>query len=360
MSEAASGGRAGLREFFSRERSFRGAHIGIARRFSKAGWAIGAVVGFSLVPFYPPTAAIGGIGWLFTAVDALLTAGWIFYLYRFNERVTFNTLLFTAYFGLANVAVAQWLAGGLPAPYHELYPFMILAAASVHPPRRFVPFLGVMLAVAIVPEVGHSSGAEIGDLITELALWLCASMLVMAVMWRIRQERADREAKHDEAHELARVDALTRLGNRRAFEETVAAEISRSRRNGTPLSLLVCDLNNFKKINDVYGHLAGDHCLRQVAEALRSELRGGDLCFRWGGDEFVVLLPEANEIAALEVAGRLEELVAGSCARPDESPLTVTTGHATLLDWMSADDLVAEADRALLDRKGRVSAPRAS
>lgn len=355
MSEAAGGRRAVLRELFSRERSFRGAHIGMARRFSKAGWGIGALVGFSLVPFYPPTAVVGDAGWIFTGVDAVLTAAWIFYLYRFNERVTFNTLLLTAYFGIANVAIAQWLAGGLPAPYHELYPFMILAAAAVHPPRRFFPFLGVMLAAAIAPEAGHASGAELGDLITELLLWLGASVLVLAVMWKIRQERAEREEEHAEAQELARVDALTRLGNRRAFEETVAAEISRSRRNETPLSLLVCDLNSFKKINDVHGHLAGDDCLRQVAAALRDELRGGDLCFRWGGDEFIVVLPDADELAALEVGDRLEELVARSCARPDESPLTITTGQATLLEWMSADDLVAEADHALLARKGRAS-----
>jgi hypothetical protein len=74
-----------------------------------------------------------------------------------------------------------------------------------------------------------------------------------------------------------------------------------------------------------------------------------------------VLLPATGELAALEVAARLEELVAGSCARPDETPLSVTTGHATLLDWMSPDDLVSAADHALLARKGRgVSAPPAS
>lgn len=345
---------------FSRERSFRGAHIGIARNFAKAGWSIGALVGFSLNAFYPPTARIGDAGWVFTGVDFVLTMGWIAYLFRCNERVTFNTLLATAYFGLANVALAQWLAGGLPAAYHELYPFMILAAAAVHPPRRYFPFVGVLLVAAIVPELGRARGAEVGDLATELVLWVASSVLVVAVMYRIRQERAEREERHAEAQELARVDALTRLGNRRAFEEAVASEISRARRSGSPLSLLVCDLDRFKAINDDHGHLAGDDCLRQVANALRDELRGADLCFRWGGDEFIALLPETDELAALDVGARLEQTVSRSCARPDESPLTVTTGHAALLDWMSADDLVAAADHALLARKGRVSARPAS
>jgi diguanylate cyclase (GGDEF)-like protein len=345
-----------LRGLFSRERSFQGADIELARRFSKVGWPIGAVVGFGLVPFYPPTAEIGNAGWAFTALDGVLTLAWIAYLYRYNARVTFDTLLFTAYFGLLNVAGAQWLAGGLPAPYHELYPFMILAAASVHPPRRFFPFLAVLLAAAIVPEVGPGKAAEVGDLVAELVLWLGASVLVLAVIWRIRQQRAEREESHAEERELARVDPLTGLGNRRAFEEAMATEIARARRTEAPLSLLICDLDRFKKINDAHGHLAGDDCLRQVGDTLRGALRGGDVCFRWGGDEFVVVLADTDELAALEVAARLEALVSHSCARPDETPLCVTCGHASLLDWMSADDLVAVADRALLSRKDRAGA----
>jgi diguanylate cyclase (GGDEF)-like protein len=342
--------------WLSREDSFRGADLELARKASKIGWPVGVLLGYSLLPFYQPTAAVGNIGWAITAFDAVVTLAWVFVLFRFNELVTFNLLLFTAYLGLANVVVAQWLAGGLPAPYHELYPVMILAAASVHPPRRFFPFMLVMTACAIVPELGHSSAAQIGDLVAELLLWLGASFLILAVMWKIRQQRADREESHAEAHEAARVDLLTGLGNRRAFEEAMAHEIERATGSGLPLSLLVCDLDRFKEINDRYGHLAGDNCLRQVAAALRNELRGADKCFRWGGDEFVVVLPETDELAALDVAARIERKVAQSCARPDETPLHVTTGHGTLLEWMSSDDLVAEADRTLLARKGRANA----
>src|SRR5262249_46624662 len=146
------------------------------------------------------------------------------------------------------------------------------------------------------------------------------------------------------------------LGNRRAFEEALAKEIARTRRAGSELSLLVCDLDRFKAINDGHGHLAGDNCLRQVADALRVALRVADACFRWGGDEFVVLLPDTDEIGALQVVSRLELLVTSSCARPDETPLTVTCGHAELLEWMSGEDLVAAADQTLFARKKRASA----
>jgi len=285
---------------------------------------------------------------------------WMYILMRRSERITRDTLLVTAYLGLVNIVAAQWLAGGLPAPYHELYPFMICTAAAVHTPARFTVFLGVLAVLAVAPEVGHASAPMIGDLLTELGLWAIAAVFILGVMWQIRQHRADSQQSEARANELARVDPLTGLGNRRAFEEAMATEIARSRRTDVPLSLLLCDLNSFKKINDAHGHLAGDNCLRQVADALRGEVRGADVCFRWGGDEFIVVLTDTPELAALEVAARIESHVAASCAQPDGSPLTVTSGHATLLDWMAGADLVAAADAALLVRKRSASAQPAS
>lgn len=346
-----------LRDFFSKEKAERGFDLALAVKAARGGWLLGALVGFGIQPFYPPTARIGAAGWGVVAALAIVTGIWIHILLRRPEGVTRDTLLFTAYIGVLNVAAAQWLAGGLPAPYHELYPFMICTAAAIHTPGRFVIYLGVLAGVAVLPELGHPG---VGDLGVELALWAMASVFVLAVMWQIRQHRADTQESEARANELARVDPLTGLGNRRAFEESVATEISRARRGGSALSLLVCDLDNFKKINDEYGHLAGDDCLRDVAAALRGELRGADVCFRWGGDEFIVVLADTPELASLEVAGRIEASVAESCARPDGSPLRVTCGHAVLLDWMSADDLVAAADRTLFERKHDANARRAS
>jgi diguanylate cyclase (GGDEF)-like protein len=358
MREAgASRARLKLRDLFSKEKAARGFDINLAIKSSKSGWVLGAAVGFGLVPFYPPTAQIGTAGWLVVALLVFGTGVCMYLLTKRPERVTRDTLLLTAYLALANVAAAQWLAGGLPAPYHELYPFLICTAAAVHTPSRFFVFLGALAGVAVIPELGHPG---VGDLVVELVLWALASVFILAVMWHLRQSRADSWEKEARANELARVDPLTGLGNRRAFEEAIATEISRARRGEVPLSMLVCDLDNFKDINDRYGHLAGDTCLRQVADALRSELRGADACFRWGGDEFVVVLANTSELAALDVAARVEATVARSCARPDESPLHVTCGHAVLLEWMSAEDLVAAADRALFERKQGASARRES
>jgi diguanylate cyclase (GGDEF)-like protein len=342
----------GLRTAFSREKQFKGANIELALRFTRAGWLLGVVVAYALFPFYPPTVELGTAGILLApGATSVGTVGLLYVLYKHGDRMTYNTLLVTSYMGVAFVATEQWLAGGVPAPYHELYPFMICGAAAVHPPRRFIPFMLITSIAVIAPEIGQASPAQMGDLVTELVLWLGASVFVMVVMLRLRQHRADLEATEAQAQELARVDSLTGLGNRRAFEEILVAEISRSGRAGTPLSLIVCDLDSFKEINDRYGHLAGDECLRAVAETLSAELRLVDHAFRWGGDEFVVLLVDTHSRGAAEVSERLEHIIQNVCSRPDGTPVFVTSGHAEFHSGMTGEELLAAADLALRERK---------
>jgi diguanylate cyclase (GGDEF)-like protein len=342
----------GLRTAFSREKQFKGANLELALRFTRAGWLLGVVVAYTLFPFYPPTQALGTAGILLApGATTVLTIGLLYVLFKHGARMTFNTLLVTSYMGVAFVAIEQWLAGGVPAPYHELYPFMICGAAAVHPPRRFLPFMLITSIAVIAPEIGRATPAQMGDLVTELVLWLGASVFVMVVMLKLRQHRADLQAGEAEAQELARVDSLTGLGNRRAFEEILVAELSRSGRAGTPLSLLVCDLDSFKEINDRFGHLAGDECLRAAADALRAELRLVDHAFRWGGDEFVVLLVDTPGAGAVEVSERLEHIIPHACSRPDGTTLCVTTGHAELHPGMTGEELLAAADLALRERK---------
>jgi diguanylate cyclase (GGDEF)-like protein len=346
--------RESLRVVFSRKHQFRGADIALARRFTRVGWLLGVAVAYALFPLYPPTEAIGTAGWLVVPLGVSLpTFGWLYLLFRHDERVTFNTLLATSYMGVVLVAIEQWLAGGVPAPYHELYPFMICAAAAIHPPRRFIPFMVVTSFAVIVPELGGATAGEIGDLATELGLWLGASLMVLAVMWKLRQNRAELRAGEAQAQELARVDALTGLGNRRAFEEALAKELSRSERTGLPVSLLVCDLDNFKETNDRHGHLAGDDCLKQVADSLQAELRLVDSAFRWGGDEFVVILAGTDGDGAGEVARRLGRTIRAACSGPDGAPLRITHGHAELHEGMTGQELLAAADLALRERKER-------
>ena len=154
----------------------------------------------------------------------------------------------------------------------------------------------------------------------------------------------------DEVERLATRDELTGLPNRRLFEETLTLEVGRHHRNGTPVSLVALDVDHFKRINDALGHPTGDAVLRAVGEALRAGTKPYDLPARYGGDEFLVLLPGCASADAPRVADRLRR--AASAAVDPALAVTVSAGAATLPD--DADDgptLVRVADDALYSAK---------
>ena len=139
---------------------------------------------------------------------------------------------------------------------------------------------------------------------------------------------------HDEVVAAARYDALTRLANRRHFTKRLDEEFERARRYDTPLSLLVCDLDDFKRLNDTHGHAFGDQVLRRVAEALQAGVRRNvDLVGRYGGEEMVVLLPHTDAEAAYTVAEKLRAAVAALGPELEtDLPVSVSIGLASLED----------------------------
>ena len=152
--------------------------------------------------------------------------------------------------------------------------------------------------------------------------------------------------------EQARVDALTGLDNRAALEASLAAAVSSYERNGHPLSLLIVDLDDFKRINDTYGHGIGDELLRKVGACLRTSSRPYDVPCRYGGDEFVVLLGATEGTTARMVA---ERILSSLRAVPFEVhgkpvPIRASAGLATSASMrcdFTPDDLLKAADRAL-------------
>ena len=146
------------------------------------------------------------------------------------------------------------------------------------------------------------------------------------------------------------LDELTGAGSRAAFTVAIRQEIARAGRaaGGMKLSRMIMDQDCFKQLNDELGHLAGDHALRRLAEAAYSGLRDADRLFRYGGDEFVALLPDANLAAASAIADRLETLVHRECTEPQ---LKVTAGVAEWSAGMSPEELFELADQALYARK---------
>jgi len=124
-----------------------------------------------------------------------------------------------------------------------------------------------------------------------------------------QKEIDDLKTSKAELEKLLTIDELTEISSRRSYEERFDLEIKRMKRNKSPLYLLISDIDDFKRINDIYGHKTGDAILKAVAQALKSSIRGIDFIARWGGEEFVVLCPETNEKGAVNVAEKLRKTV---------------------------------------------------
>jgi diguanylate cyclase (GGDEF)-like protein len=152
-------------------------------------------------------------------------------------------------------------------------------------------------------------------------------------------------------------DPLTDTGNRIAMDQTLQREIEMSRRHLQPLSLLMLDIDHFKHINDTHGHSAGDEVLKAVAASIKNQLRNVDMVFRFGGEEFLILLSNTSREAAAMVGERLRFAVQAEEYSADghSIELTVSLGCSTLLPGESADSLLRRADSALYvaKREGR-------
>jgi len=167
--------------------------------------------------------------------------------------------------------------------------------------------------------------------------------------------RADRERLKELARrerELARTDPVTGLGNRRAFDEQLKADLARARRDERPLAVMLLDLDNFKNINDTKGHAAGDHVLAEIAEALRHTLREGDSLARIGGDEFAAVLWGVDGTGAKRVGERALGVVQEVAARYPGAGLGVSIGIAGD-SGAEPKALLGAADQALYRAKAR-------
>jgi diguanylate cyclase (GGDEF)-like protein/PAS domain S-box-containing protein len=175
----------------------------------------------------------------------------------------------------------------------------------------------------------------------------------------VTRDMTEQKDFQDKLASLATTDGLTGLANRRAFDERLADEWARARRDGTQLSLLLIDVDHFKKFNDHYGHLAGDGCLRALARILSAHARRpADLAARYGGEEFALLLPNTGADGCVqvgeEIRDALRELAMLHAQNPPSRLVTVSVGAATGLPSQTTTDcsaLVAAADRALYAAK---------
>lgn len=157
----------------------------------------------------------------------------------------------------------------------------------------------------------------------------------------------------EEQKRLATHDNLTGLPNREAYQSRLEEELLRRHRYGNALSLAICDVDHFKRINDGYGHLAGDKVLQLIARSLRKNLRDIDFIARYGGEEFVILMPETNADDAMVVAEKLRHTIEASPFhfKKERVPITISFGVAEFLALESPDTVFDRADKALYRAK---------
>lgn len=273
-------------------------------------------------PLRPPRGSrLGRLASLAGAVSLTLLVGVVDYLTGREVRV------FPLYF--VPVGIAAWRAGSASG--------LVTAALAVT----------VWESASWLSGVRHSSPlVDLWNVVLQFASLFAFAELLSRLFDTLERERA-----------VSRIDVVTELPNRRAFFEQLDVEIGRLRRHGRPLTVAYMDMDDFKRVNDVFGHRHGDLVLRRFAELIRARCRAGDTVARLGGDEFALLLPETDVDAAM---GVLERIRAQVTAELGKAPISVgvSIGAVTTHDPPSADELLRSADEIMYSvkdgGKGRV------
>ena len=186
-------------------------------------------------------------------------------------------------------------------------------------------------------------------LITLIVLFNIYTVYQEILIKRLRRQLLERQDHSYILRNLAMIDPLTGLYNRRFAEQRLAAEVARSERRGHPLTVLTLDLNNFKEINDTHGHPAGDQVLQEFASRLNKVIRGADLAVRLGGDEFLVVLPECTLEQLHFVLDRLSSFELDW--QGQKIPVTFSAGWKDYEMGDRPEEMLARADEALYRSK---------
>lgn len=321
---------------------------------SRLGGALAFVlVGLTLIlaPFEPPLNVPDALGWAilgscvaaWLVVGIALTAGyWV---------QSPNLLLLSSYIATVLIAALVWVGGGTESLYPNLSIIPLVCVAAIHPLGRWIAYYLFLSLMTFTPVLYDSPDAKFfGTGIIELILGLGLGFVILLMMSDVRAQRRQLELEQGEASRLARLDSLTGLGNQRGFWEAIHSEVAHAHRTYRPLSIVLADLDHFKRVNDQFGHREGDELLARVGVALARTARTSDKCFRYGGEEFVVILRDVDMAGSVIAAERFRAAV--SELNSPAGSVTMSCGVAELEAEMDAEALLRTADSALLSAKG--------
>ena len=227
------------------------------------------------------------------------------------------------------------------------------AAISWYSPLRYLQMSSISLAlipmIIVLLTLGSDEALWVGVAASCLYVSCMITSMLLQKTFNGNLELAyDLEVAKKNAEDLASTDELTGLNNRRAFFDKAETLFAFCKRNNQPISALMLDIDHFKKINDSFGHSAGDIALRNLGRLLKNNLRDSDLSCRFGGEEFVVLLPNTTAAEACEMAHTLKNIMMTSTiALADENSLSLTASFGVSAHGETVEDLLHHADEAM-------------
>jgi diguanylate cyclase (GGDEF)-like protein len=307
-------------------------------------WAylVGAVIGLLGSLALPTTDEIVA-GTLGIAIADLAIAALLFAVPHRVPLWGYHALLAL---GTVIVTLAIYFSGDKQGDDEMFYLWVSLSAFNFFPRRQAFAHMALVA-------VGYGAvvAVQADDMAQDALRWLTTVGTLTVIGLFVGMITASSRRAFRRLQESARTDDLTGLLNRKGFHEELAAELARTDRSGGTFGLILGDLDRFKDVNDRLGHLAGDAALERVGDVLLEGSRAADRPARIGGEEFAVIVPDADTAAALQAAERLRERVRDAFAA-EPVPLTVSFGVSTYpLDGETEDDLLRAADRALYAAK---------
>ena len=349
---------------------------------------LAALLGASIYSLSVPTTtsfwAFWAIWWLGDAMGVLLVTplllGWLQGTPRPRERghpleataLLVLTLLLTIW------VFSQGATDSFPRRPFLLFPLPLWAAVrfGVRGAASIVLLIAAITITATLNDVGPllaTTPADTVQLLQEYLAVLAFSSLALAALLqelrtthdeldslnreleaRVEERTRELQQANQRLEALASIDPLTGAGNRRHFLEQAKAEISRAKRQGLPLSVIMLDIDFFKSVNDRFGHETGDKVLAALAATIHATLRSGDVFARMGGEEFIVMLPGQGLAEALQMAERLRLLIAQNEVPGCPARITVSAGLAGLENESDEIvDLLRRADRGLYRAKSQ-------
>lgn len=281
--------------------------------------------------------------WKIAGPPLVAAIGFAILLHWLAARIVFGSILVAAQIGLM-IAALRSQAHPIAGRGRLLLLLATVPMAAIFLVRAAAHATGIV----VTPTFASSNVIQAISFSSSLVAILISSLGFIFMT----KERAD---EHNRV--LAVSDDLTGLANRRAILITLARQLSQARRAGSPLCVLMIDIDFFKQVNDASGHLAGDQALRRVAEVCRARLRGQDAIGRYGGDEFLAVLPDTSRDGGLRIAEVLREVVSGTAIAREAQSMCVTVSigvHSVIPEPSETpEDLIRKADESMFEAKRR-------